>query len=194
MTRPCLIALTATMPTSYLPLLSKLLTINSFSGNSLIRDTQNEFAKCKINMQTHITSSKGQYLSKGLTLVSHFIQDNNPSASAVVFCNSRKQSKHLRDHLERKLNKLKLNVYVVHINGSLHKTDKFWRIRLFCSKSHMIDANFCVLITTNAANVGIDKALISLQMRFDWPCDLLTYFQEQGRGLQQAGSKLTCIL
>jgi superfamily II DNA helicase RecQ len=37
MIRPRLVALTATMPDSYLPLLSQLLTISSFSGDSLIR-------------------------------------------------------------------------------------------------------------------------------------------------------------
>jgi hypothetical protein len=33
-----------------------------------------------------------------------------------------------------------------------------------------------------------------MQLRFDWPHDLLTYFQEWGRGSQQNGSKSICIL
>jgi hypothetical protein len=57
-----------------------------------------------------------------------------------------------------------------------------------------MNADFCELVTTNAANIGIDKSLISLQMRFDWPHNLLTYFQERGRGSRQMGSKLICIL
>jgi hypothetical protein len=58
----------------------------------------------------------------------------------------------------------------------------------------MMDADFCVLVTTNVAYIGIDKSLISLQMRFNWPHDLLTYFQEQGRGSRQVDSKLICIV
>jgi hypothetical protein len=96
--------------------------------------------------------------------------------------------------LERKLNELQLNVDVLHINGSLHKTDKFWRIRLFCDEGHIQEADFRVLVTTNAANVGIDKSQIALQVRFDWPRDLLTYFQERGRGSRQRGVRSTCVL
>ena len=50
------------------------------------------------------------------------------------------------------------------------------------------------MVTTNAANVGIDKSQIALQVRFDWPRDLLTYFQERGHGLRQHGVRSTCIL
>jgi hypothetical protein len=59
---------------------------------------------------------------------------------------------------EHGLNQFKLNVNVLHINGSLHKTDKFWRIRLFCDEGHIRKADFRELVTTNAANVGIDKS------------------------------------
>jgi hypothetical protein len=90
---------------------------------------------------------------------------------------------------------MKLNVDVLHINGLLHKTDKFfWRIQLFCNETHMRVADFCVLVTTNASNVGINKLSIALQMRFEWLQDLLTYFQEQGCGLQQMGMKSICVL
>ena len=54
----------------------------------------------------------------------------------------------------------------------------FWRIRLFCDKGHIQEANLQVLVTTNVANVGINKSHIALQVQFDWPRDLLTYFQE----------------
>ena len=83
---------------------------------------------------------------------------------------------------------------VLHINGLLHKTDKFWRIRLFCDEGHIQEADFRVLVTTNAANVGINKSHIALQVRFDWPRDLLTYFQECGRGSRQPGVRSACVL
>ncbi len=130
-----------TMPTFYLPLLSKLLTINSFSCDSLVHSTPNKFAQQEIEMRSYVASNKGHCVSKRLTLISQFIRDN-PSASAVVFCNSRKQSQHLRGQLEHKLNELKLNIDVMHINGTLHKIDRFWRIRLFRNSSHLMDADF----------------------------------------------------
>jgi superfamily II DNA helicase RecQ len=144
-------------------------------------------------MQTYICLAKGLYVSKGLTLVSEFLRDHT-AKSAVIFCNSHHQSQNFWDHLERKLNELQQNVDVLHINGSLHKTDKFWRIRLFCDNGHIQEANFLVLATTNAANVGIDKSHIALQVRFDWPHDLLTYFQELGRGSRQPGVRSVCVL
>ncbi len=49
-------------------------------------------------------------------------------------------------------------------------------------------------MTTNAANVGIDKHSIALQMQFEWPRDLLTYFQKRGRGSRMVGTRSTCIL
>jgi superfamily II DNA helicase RecQ len=144
-------------------------------------------------MQIHICLAKGLYVSKGLTLVSKFLRDH-PMKIAVIFCNSRHQSQHFWDHLERKLNELKLNNDVLHINGLLHKTDKFWRICLFCDEGHIHEADFGVLVTTNAANVGINKSQIALQVRFDRPRDLLTYFQERGHGSRQPGVRSTCIL
>ena len=50
------------------------------------------------------------------------------------------------------------------------------------------------MVTTNAANVGIDKLQIALHVQFDWPRDLLTYFQECGRGSRQPGVRSTCVL
>ncbi len=47
---------------------------------------------------------------------------------------------------------------------------------------------------TNASNVGIDKHSVALQVRFEWPCNLLTYFQERGRGSRLQGAQSTCIV
>ena len=99
---PRLIVLTATMPTSYLPHLCRLLTVSSFHGKSIIRASPTDFDQHEIEMQTYICSAKGLYVSKGLTLVSEFLRDH-PMKSAVIFCNSQHQSQHFRDHLERKL-------------------------------------------------------------------------------------------
>jgi hypothetical protein len=49
-------------------------------------------------------------------------------------------------------------------------------------------------VTTNASNVGIDKHSIALQVQFEWPCYLLTYYQERGRGSRSGGVRSTCIV
>ena len=162
-------------------------------GDSLVRGTPIDFSHREIKMRCHITSGKAQYVSRGLSEAAIFLQDH-PSSSATTLCNSRKQSQHFRDNLERKLNKMKLNVDVLHINGALHKVDKFWRIRLFCDETHIRNHDFRALVTTNAANVGIDKHSIALQMIFEFPRDLPTYFQERGRGSRTAGTRSTCIV
>ncbi len=125
--------------------------------------------------------------------VAEFLQRNLYS-SIVIFCNSRKQSQHIAFQLEKKLDLMKLSVDVVNINGSLDKIDKFWRIQLFCDDRHSRQGQFCALVMTNASNVGINKHLVALQVRFEWPCNLLTYFQERGRGSRLQGAQLTCIV
>ena len=67
-------------------------------------------------MWTYICFLKGQFVSRGLTMIAEFIRVNS-TKSAVVFCNSRRQPQHFRDHLEQKLNEMKLNIDVIHING-----------------------------------------------------------------------------
>jgi superfamily II DNA/RNA helicase len=115
-----------------------------------------------------VCSSKVHFMSKGLLMVTDFLQDNRDS-SVVIFCNSRKQLLHFSFHLGKKLDQVKLSIDLLNINGSLDKIDKFWRIRLFCDNCHRRQGHFRVLVTTNASNVGIDKHSIALQVRFE--CD-----------------------
>ncbi len=52
------------------------------------------------------------------------------------------QSQDFCDHLEQKLNGMKLNLDDIHINRSFHKIDKFWHVHLFCDMPHMTEADF----------------------------------------------------
>jgi len=144
-------------------------------------------------MKMDICSKKSQFVSKGLVVVAEFLQDN-PDCSVIVFCNSRKQSQHFAKELKKKLDHKRLLVDVVNINGSLDKINKFWRIQLFCDDRHTRHGQFRALVSTNASNVGIDKHSVALQVRFKWPRDLLTYFQERGRGSRCQGEQSTCIV
>ena len=64
------------------------------------------------------------------------------------------------------------------------------RIRLYCSEdgSHHEDMQFRALVATNAADIGIDKNTILLQLCFEWPRDLPINFQERGCGSCIPGS------
>jgi superfamily II DNA helicase RecQ len=126
-------------------------------------------------------------------MVTEFLQLNHDS-SVVIFCNSRKQLQHFSFHLDKRLDQAKITIDIFNINGSLNKIDKFWRICLFCDDLHSRQGQFRALVTTNAINVGIDKHSIALQVWFEWPRDLLTYFQERGREFWSQGVRSTCIV
>lgn len=54
---------------------------------------------------------------------------------------------------------------IIHITGGLHKTEKSGRIGLFCdniTEGDMSNMSFRVLLSTNAANVGIDNNQIHM--------------------------------
>ena len=136
---------------------------------------------------------KAIFVSKGLAMVTNFLEEN-PESGVVIFCNSRQQSLHIASQLENKLDMKKLAVVVLNINGLLDKTNKFWQICIFCDNRHSRRGQFFAIVTTNASNVGIDKHLISLQVCLEWSHDLLTYFQERGRGSRSQGMTSTCIL
>jgi superfamily II DNA helicase RecQ len=161
--RPRLIALSATFPTSYLCLLSTLLTVNFTIGNCILRGSPCDFCQCEIEMKLEVCSSKVQFVLKGLSMVTDFLQDNCNS-SVFIICNSRKQSQHFSFHLSKKLDQLKLSIDVLNINGSLDKIDKIWRIRLFCDDCHCCQGHFRALVMTNASNVRTDKLSIALQV------------------------------
>jgi len=76
-------------------------------------------------MKLEICAKKAIFVSKGLAMVTRFLEQN-PDSSVIIFCNSRQQSLHIASQLEKKLNMKKLAVDVLNINGSLDKTDKFW--------------------------------------------------------------------
>ncbi len=144
-------------------------------------------------MKLELYSNKGLFVLKGLSMVTEFLQLNHDSC-VVIFCNSRKLSQHFSFHFDKKLDQAKLTIDIININGSLDKIDKFWRIRLFCDNCHSCQGQFRALVTTNASNVGIDKHSIALQVRFEWPRDLLMYFQERGRESRSQGARSTCIV
>ncbi len=91
--------LTATFLSSYLPMLSTLLTVDLSIFNCILRGSTIEFQQRKIEMRFEICSKKAQFVGKGLLQVAEFLQRNLDS-SIVIICNSRKQSQHIAVQLK----------------------------------------------------------------------------------------------
>ncbi len=106
--RPWLIALSATFSTSYICILSSLLTVDFTIGNCILRGLPIKFHQHKLEMKLELCSSKAQFVLKGLLMVTDFLQVSHNS-SVVIFCNSRKQLQHFSVHLDKKLDQAKLH-------------------------------------------------------------------------------------
>ena len=123
---------------------------------------------------------------------------SSAQGKVVIFTNSKKKSLVFVDSLEKKIDEanLPVPVGVLHIHGALLNTEKFWRIWLFCypHTNDELNTNIRGLAGTNTVNVGIDDNLIELVIRFKFPRDLSTVFQEQGRGSCQVGSASITIV
>ena len=188
------LALTATLPEQYLASLSRLTTL-PFPPQCVIRGSLEDFMQREINL-TQICCGKKAYAGAGIDEAIDHLRKNAQS-KLVLFTNSKRNSFKFVAALERKLDEAKLPVPVdvLHIHGSLLKMEKFWRVRLFCHKiGDSGDANLRALVGTSAVNVGIDNDAIDMVIRFEFPRDLATVFQECGRGSRRRHSKSTCLV
>ena len=149
------VGFTATMPNTYVTELARLTTLK-FPPSLIVRASLEEFRNLDITMIQTITNASG-FVKLGMTNVVEFLKANEES-KVVIFCNSKAKSFHYVSELERKLDEAKMGADLIHIHGDLNKHDKFWRIRLFCGNNDtgIEELNIRGLLTTNAANVGID--------------------------------------
>ena len=135
-----------------------------FPFGSVVCGTPNEFAQREIRMRKQVCN-KNNYSMRGLDHAVDLFR-SSAQGKVVIFTNSKKKSFVFVDSLEKKIDEanLPLPFDVLHIHGSLLKTEKFLRIRLFCHPptNDELDANILGLVGTNAANVGIDDDLIQL--------------------------------
>jgi len=189
---PCLLATSATVPFDYPSGLGRLLTI-AIPPRAIFRGSEQSFTQLDIKME-QVMCNKGDFVQYGLAKAVAFLQ-SDPDGKCVIFTNSRERAIHYTTELETRLNYADINSDVILIHGRLQKQDKFWRIRLFCSPSEPTTAvALRVLISTSASNVGIDNSKIRFGLRFGFPRDLSTYFQEKGRGSRRPGDPSVFIL
>ena len=196
--RPCsmwFLGTSATIPHTYTCSIARLTTL-SFPPRAVIRGVPEEFRQREIEM-TQRACIGGDYVKAGLLdAVRHF--QASDLGKVAIFTNSRYRSFVIAQALEKKIDEAELDrpVDLMHIHGALLSSEKFWRVRLFCHPPapNELDANLRGLVGTAAVNVGIDDDLLNLIIRFEFPRDLLTAFQEQGRGSRRIGSPSKHIL
>jgi len=126
--RPHLIALSATFPTSYICLLSNLLTVDFNIDNCILRGSEQEFSQREIEMKLEVCGQKSVFISKGLSMVTEFL-DQNRDRSVVIFCNSRNQS-------------LRFFFHPNHIHSDVFRNVSLTIISLFGSFPHLYHVNF----------------------------------------------------
>lgn len=196
--RPCsvlFLGTSATIPQSYTCSIARLTTLR-FAPRAVIRGDPEEFRQREIEM-TQRACLRADYVKTGLLeAVRHF--QASERGKAAIFTNSRARSHDIARALERKIDEAGMErpVDLMHIHGALLSSEKFWRVRLFCHPpaANELDANLRALVGTAAVNVGIDDDLLDLIIRFEFPRDLPTAFQELGRGSRQVGSPSKHIL
>jgi len=98
------------------------LTVDVTPHNCVLRGSPQEFSQREIVMKLEMCAKKAIFVSKGLTMVTNFLEEN-PDSSVIIFCNSRQQSLHIASQLEKKLDIKKLAVDVLNIIRSLDKTN-----------------------------------------------------------------------
>ena len=186
------LATTATMPAPYVADLVKLTGLK-FPPNAIVRGSLDEFEQRDIKME-QIICNKSDYIRLGHQLILDFLSER--TGKVVSFCNSKYKSFHYVSEAERKCDEANIDSDAIHIHGSLSKHEKFWRIRLFCGNASddLEELNLRMLFSTNASNVGIDDKDIVFGIRYEWPRDLPTYFQERGRLARILGTLATFIL
>jgi superfamily II DNA helicase RecQ len=97
------------------------LTVDVTPHNCILRGSPQEFSQQEIVMKLEMCAKKAIFVSKGLTMVTNFLEENHDS-SVIIFCNSRQQSLHIASQLEKKLDIKKLAVNVLNIKQKSKKT------------------------------------------------------------------------
>ena len=93
----------------------------------------------------------------------------------VIFATLAAKSSVILKKVERRLNERKSKIDTIHVNGPMHKFQKFWLIRYFCETVKNTYFNPRVMISTGAANTGFDFALLKFILCWGFSPDLPTF-------------------
>jgi superfamily II DNA/RNA helicase len=155
------------MVNDYIDIFSKLTTIGILNHN-VQWSSSRQFAQHNIKMTFHSTIQRVKVLDLVVVLIVE-----RPEEYCCVFVGSNIKSHHLAKQLENKLNNKLLTVDAIHVHGSLQKSEKFWCIRIFCSKVNQPCFSGRIRVPAGLANVGINNSLVKYVLNITRRCDVI---------------------
>ena len=171
---PLFLAMTATMTMDLLPLFSELTTVDwSLPCHQMWSDWY-DFQQRNIVLNFEVVDHMGRAYP---TLTNH-LKEQHPDASSFVFVNFRSECETVSKAIEDMIIQQRLPFDHLVVHGHQDKHKKIGYISLF--NGSLVMENFLaqILISTAAANTGIDKDTIEMVLRKGVPRDLITLFQE----------------
>ncbi len=187
---PKLIAMTATMPNEYVDTLEKLVGGVPLGPSRSIRPNREHFEQRQLDME-YITRGSNNPYQIGVNRVKEIVTCTDDT-KACVFTTLESKSKKVFEQLERALNSVKCQDHILHLSGSMDKYTKFTLLNALNDESDKY--NLRGMVSTGAANTGIDLNKVVLVVRCGVPPDLLTLIQERGRLAREEKASGTLLL
>ena len=187
---PKLIAMTATMPNEYVEILQSLVGGVPLGPSRTIRPRREDFEQRNLYHEYLTRSSNNPYqnaVNRVKTLIT-----GTEDTFACVFTTLESRSKKISEQLEKALNAAKCGDNIVHVSGSMGKLTKFTLLQLLNEKSDKF--NLRGLVSTGAANTGIDLPNVRLVARCGVPPNLHTLIQERGRLAREVNADGTFLI
>ena len=171
---PFYLLLSATMSLADMTVLSSMTDIGFDEPQYVIRGTLKDFAQESITMSLRIGNGYTREVDR---VVTHL---HNKLSSAFVFVNTRRLLNNVLTSLEGKLDKRGINTDIMNIHGKQGKSEKFALIGIFCCKIKVKDYDPRVLISTAAANLGVNHPDVQCVVNLKWPDCLASLVQRRG--------------
>jgi len=183
---PLFVGASATLSKLGLSVISDLTTIG-FPIDHCVWAEYSQFEQDSIHMTHNLTSTYTKQLDK----VTDYLAGNE--GAAFIYCNSKALTHKLLPSLEAKIDDRSIEADVIHIHGSMSKTEKISFTKL--AVGAIAVPSFCprVLLATAAADVAIDHPQVELVQNMEWPDDIPTLVQRRGRA-SRAGQPSKFIL
>ena len=188
---PVFLAMTATMPEQYIPILASLTNVQ-LPCDRILRGNKDHFKQRNIQFDYIVRDSPSSGIDRLVALITNKIANENHEdfERVVVLTTLASNAIALEKTLKEKLNKAGCSdVDVVLVHGQLNKIEKFYLMRTFCGKREFKHFNPRILVTNGAGNTGIDSDRVTEILRAGLPMDLPTALQERGRLVRKDGMK-----
>jgi len=171
---PLFVGASATLSNLALSMISELTTIE-FPIDHCVWAEYSQFEQDSIHMSHNLTSTYTKQLDK----VIDYLADNE--GTAFIYCNSKSLTHKLLPSLEAKIDDRSIEADVIHIHGSMSKTEKISFTKLLEGAIVVPVFHPRVLLATAAADVAIDHPQVELVLNMEWPDDIPTLVQRRGR-------------